>query len=88
MSGFLSNTITIRGAPYVVREMDGRTMAEARRLIAEDKSRLEAFVAWKCCTDPKFASEAEVLALPQIIADKVSEEAFRLTKSDDDAKNA
>jgi hypothetical protein len=79
---FLSSTIQIRGSSFVVQELDGKTMAAARRIIAEDKSRLEAFVAWKCCTDPKFASEAEVLALPQIFADKISEEAFRLTKVD------
>ncbi len=87
MSEFLTSTITIRGQPYVVKELDGRTMAESRRIIADDKARLEAFVTWKCAVDPKFASEAEVMALPQIFADKISEEAFRLTKADDSTKN-
>ena len=87
MSGLLQNTITVRGESYVVQEMDGRTMAEARRIMEDDKARLEAFVTWKCCVDPKFASEAEVLAQPQIVADKVSAEAFRLTKADDAEKN-
>lgn len=88
MSDFRENTITIRGQQFVVRELDGATMAASRRIIAEDKARLEAFVAWKACVDPKFESEAAVLKLPQIFADKISEEAFRLTKLDDSEKNA
>jgi hypothetical protein len=87
VSDFLENTITIRGRQFVVRELDGKTMAAARRIIAEDKSRLEAFVTWKGCVDPPFKDEAEVLALPQIFADKISEEVFRLTKADPE-KNA
>lgn len=87
MSDFLTSTITVRGESFVVRELDGATMAAARRIIAEDKARLEAYVAWKACIDPKFASEEAVLARPQIFADKISEESFRLTKLDDAAKN-
>jgi hypothetical protein len=89
MSELLTNTITIRGQAFLVKELDGKTMAESRRVLAEDKARLEAYVAWKCTVDPKFASEADVLALPQIFADKLSAEAFRLTNSDDSTpKNA
>ncbi len=80
MSDFLTSTIMIRGQPFVVRELDGKTMAESRRVLAEDKSRLEAYVAWKCCVDPKYQNEQALLDLPQIFCDKISEEAFRLTK--------
>ncbi len=87
MTDLLTNSITIRGETFIVRELDGKTMAESRRVLAADKARLEAFVAWQCTVDPKFASEADVLARPQIFADKLSAEAFRLTNSDDSAKN-
>jgi hypothetical protein len=80
---FLTNTIQIRGKPYVVGEMDARTMADVRKMLETEKWRVEAFVAFRCGIDPKFASEAEVSKLPQIVADKISEEAFRLTKLDE-----
>lgn len=76
---FITNTITIRGKPYLVSEMDGQTMKLVREMLATDKHRSEAFITVKCCLEPKFSSEADVLKLPQIIADKVSSEAFRLT---------
>jgi len=84
---FITNTITIRGKPYLVCEMDAQTMKMVREMIATDKHRSEAFITLKCCVEPKFSSEAEILKLPQIIADKVSSEAFRLTGLEEETKN-
>jgi hypothetical protein len=82
-SEFRESNITIRGKLYRVRELDARTMAEVRRLIDAEKWRVEAFVTWKCCIDPPFASEKAALEEPHIVVDKVSSEAFRLSKEDE-----
>ena len=87
-TAFVTNVISIRGKSYTVSEMDSATMAQVRKMLETEKWKVEPYVTLKCCVDPKFASEADVLKLPQIIADKVSEEAFRLTKLDEgEAKN-
>jgi hypothetical protein len=91
---FKANEISIRGRTYRVRELSGAEMAEVRRLINHgEQHRSEPYVAWKCTLEPPVASEAAAMALPQIVVDKVSAEAFRLTKLDDPkegepAKNA
>jgi len=86
---FISNTITIRGKAYLVSEMDGATMIMVRKMLETEKWRVEGYVTFKCCLEPKFASEADVLKERQIVADKVSDEAFRLTKLvEEETKNA
>jgi hypothetical protein len=84
---FQASEISIRGRTYRVRELSGAEMAEVRRLINSGaQQRSEPYVAWKCCLDPPIASEAAAMALPQIVVDKVSAEAFRLTKLDEPAE--
>lgn len=84
MSNLRTNTITIRGEPYVVQEMSGKVMAGARKLISDDqaKFRMEAWVTWQCCVTPKYASEDAAAAEPQAVIDAVSAEAFRLSKAE------
>jgi hypothetical protein len=80
---FLTNEISIRGRTYRVRELTGQEMAEVRRLTASEIWRVETYVTWKACLEPVFASELVVGKQPQIVIDRVSAEAFRLTKSDE-----
>lgn len=88
--GFRTSEISIRGKTYIVQELDARTMAEVRRLIETEKWRVEAYVTWQCCMEPPFKSEAAAMEQAQIVVDKVSAEAFRLSKLDEDGeqKNA
>lgn len=75
------NTITVRDKPYLVRELSGADMIGVRKLIAtpETKVHLEAFVAWKCCLEPKFKTQQETAdSLPFTVMKAISEEAFRL----------
>jgi hypothetical protein len=83
-NGFLEGTVTIRGETFTVRELDAKSMREARRIIDTDKHRLEIYVAFKGTVEPKFESEEDLLKRPQIFADKLSAEIFRLTKVDDE----
>jgi hypothetical protein len=86
MSQLRTNSIVIRGQSHVVSELTAKGMRAARKMIADEPGRAEVFIASICCVEPKY-TEAELAELPQIFADKISAEAFRLTK-DDDAPNA
>ena len=87
MSDLLSNTIEIRGVPYEVREIDGKTMREVRKRIKETPETVEAYIAWKCGLSPAFASEQAATEAPHLVLKLISEEAFRLS-TEADAKNA
>jgi hypothetical protein len=79
------NTITVRGKSYLVRELSGADMIGVRKLIAtpETKVHLEAFVAWKCCLEPKFETQQKTAdSLPFTVMKAISEEAFRLGNDD------
>lgn len=83
MSGvdFLTNTVTVRGKAYLVKEQSGKTMAEVRKLIAQGEGgRVEILMLQRCCLTPVFATEAEVELLPYYVIDQVSNEINRLTK--------
>jgi hypothetical protein len=86
----ITNTIKVRGKDYLVSEMDGKTMAEVRKRLASDSEKigLEAFMAFKCCLDPKFASSEAAAAESHFVSKAISDEAFRLTASDGEEKNA
>jgi len=81
-----TNTIQIRGESYVVQEMSAAVMKGARELIFDDKQkqRLEAWVAFKCCLSPKIESENAASEMPQAVISKISSEAFRLSKDEDE----
>lgn len=91
MIDLVTSTIVIRNTTYTVREMTGKEMAAVRKLVVDDaqKFRTQNYVASICCVDPKIASELEASALPQLVIERISDEAFRLTKGDDagEAKN-
>ena len=87
MTDFAQSTIKIRGETFTVRELDGKTMRESKRLIETDRHRLDFFIASKGLVEPKL-TEQELMERPNIFADKLSTEILRLTKTDDDSKNA
>jgi hypothetical protein len=89
MSELLTNAIKVRGVLYTVREINGRTMREVRKRLKDQPETVEAFLAWACTEDPKFASESAAADEPHAILKALSEEAFRLsTAAEGDAKNA
>jgi hypothetical protein len=90
MSELLTNTVTVRGATYTVREISGRHMREIRKRLKDAPETVEAYMAWACTVDPKFASEQACADEPHAILKAISEEAFRLssTKDGDEGKNA
>jgi hypothetical protein len=95
MSTLLTNTITVRGVAYEVREINGRTMREVRKRIKDQPETVEAFLAWACTVEPKFASESVAADEPHLVLKSISEEAFRLSTpvppappEEGDAKNA
>lgn len=89
MSGFelVTGTIRVRKQSFTVSEIDGATMKAISKMLGHENERVPIFVVLKCCVTPKFKDEAEVEALPHSIIDKVSDEAWRLTKlGEDDEK--
>lgn len=86
----LSNTITVRGVSYQVREISGRIMREVRKRLKDQPETVEAFLVWACTVDPKFASESAAADEPHALLKAISEEAFRLTNTveEDVEKNA
>lgn len=81
MSDLLKNTVTVRGIDYVVQEMTARQMAQVRKLLSDEKWKVEAYIAQACCVSPKI-SAAEADTLPQYVIEALSNEALRLTKLD------
>lgn len=79
MSELLTNTIEIRGLPYEVREIDGKTMREVRKRIKDAPETVEAYITWKCAVSPPFATEAEAANAPHLVLRLISEEAFRMS---------
>jgi hypothetical protein len=91
MSSLVANTITVRGVSYEVREISGRIMREIRKRLKDQPETVEAFMAWACTVEPKFASESAAADEPHAILKAISEEAFRLSAAppaEDGAKNA
>lgn len=88
MSELLTNTVEIRGESYVVREIDGKTMREIRKRLKDSPETVEAFLAWKCTVSPPFKSEAEAADTSHLVLKLISEEAFRLSTAEGEAKNA
>lgn len=91
MSTLLTNTITVRGVAYEVREINGRTMREVRKRIKDAPETVEAFLAWACTVEPKFASEQAAADESHLVLKALSEEAFRLSTEpvpEEGAKNA
>src|ERR1700691_5571227 len=79
MSDLLTNTITVRGVAYTVREINGRTMREVRKRLKDQPETIEAFIAWACTEEPKFASESAAVDVAHAILKAISEEAWRLS---------
>ena len=91
----LTNTITVRGVTYEVREINGRIMREVRKRLKDSPETVEAFVAWACTVEPKFASESVAGDESHAVLKQLSEEAFRLSAApkpeppeEEGAKNA
>lgn len=76
----MRNTITVRGKQYTVTELDGQTMRDIQKILETEKGRLGVYTMWKCCIDPVFKTEEDVMKLPYYVIDKVSDEAWRLQK--------
>ena len=83
----VSNTIEIRGASYVVSEIDGKTMREIRKRLKDSPETVEAFLAWKCTVTPSFKNEAEAADTSHLVLRLISEEAFRLSTAEGGPKN-
>jgi hypothetical protein len=79
-----TNRITVRGESFEVRELSGKDMVAVRKLLSKDewKPRLEGFVAFLCCVDPKFKTEDDAHELPMAVLSAISEEAFRLGREE------
>jgi hypothetical protein len=89
MSALVSNRIPVRGVSYEVSEISGRIMREVRKRLKDQPETVEAFIAWACTLDPKFASESAAADAAHAVLKAISEEAFRLTNEiEDGAKNA
>lgn len=91
MSELLTSTVKVRGVSYEVREISGRIMREVRKRLKDSPETVEAFLAWACTLNPKFASETAAADEPHFILKAISEEAFRLSSAPaegDQAKNA
>jgi hypothetical protein len=87
----VTNTITFRNVSYEVREINGRTMREVRKRLKDQPETVEAFLAWACTVEPKFASEQAAADESHLLLKVLSEEAFRLSSApppaDGEAKN-
>lgn len=80
-SALLTNTITVRGVAYEVSEINGRVMREVRKRLREQQTEtVEAYLAFACTVEPKFASEAAAAAEPHMILKAIADEAYRLGK--------
>lgn len=79
MSTLQTNTIFVRGQSYVVSEINGRTMREVRKRLKDQPETVEAFLAWACTMEPKFASESVAVDAAHAVLKAISEEAFRLS---------
>lgn len=88
MSELLTSKIEIRGATYEVREIDGKTMREVRKRVKDQPETVEAYLAFKCTVSPPFESEAVAANAAHLALKLISEEAFRLSSAEADAKNA
>lgn len=75
----LENTIPIRDVAYTVREISGRHMREVRKRLRDEPETVEAYLAWACTTEPKFASESAAADESHLVLKILSEEAFRLS---------
>lgn len=83
-SALLTNTITVRGMAYEVSEINGRVMREVRKRLREQQTEtVEAYLAFACTVEPKFASEAAAAAEPHMILKAIADEAYRLGKPAD-----
>lgn len=90
MSKLLSNTITVRGVSYTVKEISGRHMREVRKRLKDAPETVEAYLTWACTAEPPFASESVAVDEPHFVLKCISEEAFRLSTAaeEGEAKNA
>ena len=88
MSDLLTSVVAIRGVNYEVSEIDGKTMREVRKRLKDTPETVEAFLSFKCSVKPAFASENEAAAASHLVLKMISEEAFRLSTTEDAAKNA
>jgi hypothetical protein len=88
MSELVSNVILVRGLSYTVREINGRTMREVRKRLRDSPETVEAFLAWACTVEPKFASESAATDEPHLLLKAISEEAFRLSRPPPAPENA
>lgn len=79
MSDLLESKVTIRGVEYTVREINGRHMREVRKRLKDAPESVEAYLAWACTIEPKFASESAAVDAPHLVLKTLSEEAFRLS---------
>ena len=79
MSTLVSNTITFRDVSYEVREISGRIMREVRKRLKDQPETVEAFLAWACTVDPKFASETAAADESHALLKAITEEAYRLS---------
>jgi len=90
MSGLIESTVSVRGTVYTVREISGRHMREVRKRLKDSPETVEAYLAWACTVDPKFASEQAAADESHLVLKLLSEEAFRLSTAvpaEGEAKN-
>lgn len=84
MAKLRTNRITVRGEEFEVCEVSGEVMMAVRKLLADPilKTRAEVYVAYRCCVNPKFETEAEASKLAYGVIDAISDEAWRLMRED------
>jgi hypothetical protein len=80
MSGLIEGSVTIRDVTYTVREISGRHMREVRKRLKDSPETVEAYLAWACTIEPKFASESAAADESHLVLKTISEEAFRLSQ--------
>jgi hypothetical protein len=76
----LEGSVTIRGVAYTVREISGRHMREVRKRLKDAPETVEAYLAWACTTEPKFASEQAAADESHLVLKTLSEKAFELSQ--------
>ena len=76
----LEGSVTIRGVAYAVREISGRHMREVRKRLKDAPETVEAYLAWACTIEPKFASEQAAADESHLVLKSLSEKAFELSQ--------
>jgi hypothetical protein len=76
----LEGSVEIRGVTYTVREISGRHMREVRKRLKDAPETVEAYLAWACTIEPKFASESVAADESHLVLKTLTEKAFALSQ--------